>query len=233
MSSSQHDPFAPVLISTADGSHTLKLAGFSEHYHSVKGALQESQHVFIKDGIEAFSPVPNPLIVLEVGLGTGLNAFLTARYALQNKTRIIYEACEPRPLPKSITKKLNYPDLFQEQWNRDVFDRIHRSGPDKYENIGDFFFISTFVKGIMEMELMSGKYNLVYFDAFSPDTQPELWSADVFDAIYKAMKPGGIMVTYCAKGAVRRTMQDAGFKVTKLPGPAGKREISRACKPII
>ncbi len=226
------DPFEPLLIKTADGSHTLKLAGFDEQYHSVNGAMQESQHVFIKSGLEAFVPVPNPLFVLEVGMGTGLNAFLTARYAVLNKTRIIYEAFEPRPLPKTLTTELNYPLFFEETWNHDLFERIHRAGPVKYENIQDYFFVRCFAKGILEGHLPPGKYHLVYFDAFGFDTQPELWSEDVFKLLFDAMKSGGILVTYCSKSAVRRAMQNAGFVVSKLPGPAGKREISKACKPI-
>jgi len=223
-------PFPFKMIETADGSHTLKLDGFDEQYHSLNGALQESQHVFIKTGLKSVHLTREPLFVLEVGMGTGLNALLTGREAILSQKRILYDACEAYPLDKAIVEKLNYPSMFSESWVVDLFQRIHRAGSVKYENIDDWFFIRCFHQKIEEMDLTPGKYNLVYFDAFGPDTQPELWHETVFQKISQSMKPDGVLVTYSAKGAVRRAMQSAGLKVEKQPGPPGKREISRAVK---
>ncbi|MFW5687589.1 MAG: tRNA (5-methylaminomethyl-2-thiouridine)(34)-methyltransferase MnmD [Bacteroidota bacterium] len=227
----KHNPFLSELIQTADGSHTLKLLDFDEQYHSVNGALQESKHVFLSSGLHAFDKIPDPLFVLEVGLGTGLNALLTARDALMKQTRILYEAIEPFPLRNEIIEKLNYPSIFTEPWIGELFGRIHSAGSENYENFLDWFFFRCHCMPIQEKILDDKKYHLVYFDAFGPDTQPEMWTYEIFLKIFAAMKPGGILVTYCAKGAVRRAMQEAGFKVEKLPGPAGKREITRARKP--
>jgi tRNA U34 5-methylaminomethyl-2-thiouridine-forming methyltransferase MnmC len=223
-------PFPFKLIETEDGSHTLKLDGLNEQYHSSKGALQESQHIFIQTGLYSTQLANEPLFVLEVGMGTGLNALLTGREALMGKKRILYDACEAFPLENQIIEKLNYPSLFQEPWTGDLFDRIHKAGSVKYENIDDWFFIRCFHQKIQDMELSPGKYNLVYFDAFGPDTQPELWSETIFQKISHSMKPGGVLVTYSVKGTVRRAMESAGLKAEKLPGPPGKREITRAIK---
>lgn len=223
-------PFPFKLIETADGSHTLKLDGRDEQYHSLNGALQESQHVFIQTGLKSAQLSNEPLFVLEVGMGTGLNALLTGREAILTERRILYDACEAYPLDKAVIGKLNYPSMFSEEGMMELFHRIHKAGSEKYENIDDWFFIRCFHQKIEEMELTPSKYNLVYFDAFGPDTQPELWSETVFQKVSQSMKPGGVLVTYSVKGSVRRAMESAGLKVEKVPGPPGKREISRAVK---
>ncbi len=227
------NPFVSKLIETADGSHTLKLEGIDEQYHSVNGALQESQHVFLQNGLKSIELPGEPLFILEVGMGTGLNALLTGREAILNQRRILYDACEAYPIEKAILEKLNYPLMFSEPWIGELFLRIHSAKAIKYENINDWFFIRCFHQKIEDLGLQSEKYNLIYFDAFGPDTQPEMWSEAIFQKIAKSMKPGGVLVTYCVKGSVRRAMQAAGLIVKKLPGPPGKREISRAMKPIV
>jgi tRNA U34 5-methylaminomethyl-2-thiouridine-forming methyltransferase MnmC len=225
------NPFESELIETSDGSHTLKLKGFDEQYHSVNGALQESRHVFLQSGFFAFGPVPDPMYILEVGMGTGLNALITAREAITRQTRVLYEAIEPFPLQKSLTDRLNYDRFFTEPWIKETFDQIHLAGPVKYVNVQDYFFIRCFAQKLRDTVITDNKYHLVYFDAFGPDTQPEMWTEEVFQQVYKSMKPGGILVTYCVKGDVRRAMKAAGFDVQKIPGPPGKREMSRATKP--
>lgn len=225
-------PFEADLIETSDGSHTLKLKGFKEQYHSVNGALQESKHVFLKSGYRAMNPMPDPLYILEVGLGTGLNALITAREAIHNKNRVLYDALEPYPLQKEITQQLNYTDQFPEPWLKDIFGQIHDSHSTLYQNLKDYFFIRCFNQPLQEIQLDKERYHLVYFDAFGPDTQPDMWTTKVFIQLFESMKPGGILVTYCVKGEVRRAMKAAGFAVHKIPGPAGKREISRATKPL-
>ncbi len=227
------NPFPSELIETTDGSHTLKLKGVDEQYHSLNGALQESKHVFLESGLNAFEVLPNPLVILEVGLGTGLNAFLTGREALMRKTRILYEAIEPYPLEESVLQLLNYPQLFKELWGKELFDTIHTAGAEKYENFKDWFFFRCFPVKLQDKVFEAEKYHLVFFDAFGPDTQPEMWTHDVFDRIFSSMKPGGVLVTYCVKGDVRRALKASGFEVSKIPGPKGKREMSRAVKPLL
>lgn len=226
------NPFRSELIETSDGSHTLKLHGFDEQYHSVNGALQESQHVFINSGLNAFEVLPNPLFILEIGLGTGLNALLAGREAVIRKTRILYESLEPYPVEPSVLQHLNYPRLFEEPWVEDLFGCIHADGAENYINFQDWFFIRTFETSLQEKVFEENKYHLVFFDAFGPDTQPELWTREMFEKIFHSMKPGGVLVTYCVKGDVRRAMKAAGFEVKKIPGPKGKREMSRAVKPV-
>ena len=225
------NPFQSELIETSDGSHTLKLLGHDEQYHSVNGALQESQHVFINSGLNAFEVLPNPLFILEIGMGTGLNALLAGREALLRKTRILYEALEPYPLDATVLEKLNYPKMFGESWLADLFKKIHAAAGENYENFKDWFFIRNFQIQVQDKEFDDSKYHVVFFDAFGPDTQPEMWTPEVFAKIHQSMKPGGVLVTYCVKGDVRRAMKAAGFEVSKIPGPKGKREMSRAVKP--
>lgn len=225
------NPFESVVIETSDGSHTLKLKGYDEQYHSVNGALQESEHVFIKSGLKAFDVLPNPLYVLEIGMGTGLNALLTGREAWERKSRVLYEALEPYPVDVSVWSQLNYPKLFKDSGFIELFDKIHTAGSEKYENFRDWFFIRCFQSRLQDHELATAKYHLVFFDAFGPDTQPEMWTREVFLKIFRSMKPGGVLVTYCVKGEVRRAMEASGFEVSKIPGPKGKREMSRAVKP--
>ncbi|MFW5663542.1 MAG: tRNA (5-methylaminomethyl-2-thiouridine)(34)-methyltransferase MnmD [bacterium] len=225
------NPFQTELIATSDGSHTLKLKGHDEQYHSVNGALQESEHVFIKSGLDAFEALPNPLFVLEIGLGTGLNALLTGREACLRNSRILYEALEPYPVDSSVWQQLNYPDLLGDPWLIELFEKIHTASSERYENFRDWFFFRCFQARLQDQELEPAKYHLVFFDAFGPDTQPEMWTREMFETIFQSMKPGGVLVTYCVKGEVRRVMKASGFEVSKIPGPKGKREMSRAVKP--
>jgi tRNA U34 5-methylaminomethyl-2-thiouridine-forming methyltransferase MnmC len=225
------NPFESELLETSDGSHTLKLKGFDEQYHSVNGALQESRHVFLQSGFFAFDPVPDPMQILEVGMGTGLNALITAREAITSNIRVLYDTVEPYPLQKSVTDKLNFSRFFDEPWIEAAFEGIHQAGSKEFVIVQDYFNIRCFTKKLGEISLEDNRYHLVYFDAFGPDTQPEMWTEEVFSQIYRSMKPGGILVTYCVKGDVRRAMKAAGFDVKKIPGPPGKREMSRATKP--
>ncbi len=225
------EAFQTELIQTADGSHTLKLKGHDEQYHSVHGAIQESAHVFIGQGLQYIGDINSSLHVLEVGMGTGLNALLTAVYALNEQKNIHYDALEPFPLNRSLLHKFNYPSIITHPDATAIFQQIHGAGSKEYENIKDCFFIRIFQDAIEHRELQPQIYHLVYFDAFGPDTQPELWTRDVFDKIFYSMKPGAVLVTYCAKGAVRRAMKEAGFTLEKLQGPPGKREMTRAVKP--
>lgn len=224
------NPFESELIQTSDGSHTLKLKGFDEQYHSVNGALQESMHVFLNSGFHYIQPKPIPLHVLEVGMGTGLNALITAREAIINPVMVYYDAVEAYPLPADVIERLNYTQLFTEPGLDEAFSTIHRAGEEDYCTIANTFFIRCFHQKIQQVTLRSNHYHLVYFDAFGPDTQPELWSEEVFRKIHNSMAAPSVLVTYCVKGSVRRAMKAAGFTVEKIPGPPGKREMSRAFK---
>jgi tRNA U34 5-methylaminomethyl-2-thiouridine-forming methyltransferase MnmC len=224
------NPHKLELINTSDGSHTLRLVGADEQYHSVNGALQESQLVFIDAGLMKIIHDCKPLHVLEVGLGTGLNALLTARASFENESVIFYDAVEPFPLEREWTEKLNYTGFFHGSWVSQAFQMIHNTTGIQYNNLKDLFHFRCFTQQVQELKLQTDHYHLVYFDAFGPDTQPEMWTQEVFEKISSSMKHGGILVTYCAKGAVRRAMRSSGLKVERLPGPPGKREMTRAQK---
>ncbi len=224
------NPWKLELINTSDGSHTIRLAGADEQYHSINGALQESLHVFINAGLDEVIDDFQPLHILEVGLGTGLNALLTAQNSIKKNKVVYYDAIEPFPLDNELIKGLNYTTLFNDTLISQAFDLIHHAGNEQYSNLQHLFYIRCFQQRIQELHLQSEKYHLVYFDAFGPDTQPEMWTEEIFTRISSSMKPGAIVATYCAKGAVRRAMKSAGLKVEKLPGPPGKREITRAVK---
>ena len=209
---------------TADGSHTLFLPEMDEHYHSVNGAVQESQHVYIN---AAFNRCFKETIhVLEIGFGTGLNAFLTALEAEKRKVKVIYTALEKYPLTSEITNHLNYSDI-----NGDLFQKIHFSEWEKPIPITAFFSLNKIQIDFKDFDYY-GNYDVVYYDAFAPDKQPEVWSQEIFNKIYSSMNSGGIMTTYCAKGIIRRMMKQAGFEVERIPGPPGKREMLRSTKPI-
>jgi tRNA U34 5-methylaminomethyl-2-thiouridine-forming methyltransferase MnmC len=224
------NPFETELIETSDGSHTLKLKGIDEQYHSTKGALQESRHVFLNAGFMAMDSSITPVRILEVGFGTGLNALITARNAIINKKQVFYEAMEPYPVAPEVILRLNYYNFFEERWMEDIFKDIHTTYTESFKNIHDHFFMRVKREKIQSAILPANHFNLVYFDAFGPDTQPEMWTQDVFELISNSMMTGAVLVTYCSKGSVRRAMQAAGLEVHKIPGPPGKREISRAYK---
>jgi tRNA U34 5-methylaminomethyl-2-thiouridine-forming methyltransferase MnmC len=205
--------------------------GYDEQYHSVNGAIGESMHVFIRSGFDFICPESGVINILEVGLGTGLNALLTAKSAMGRDTMVYYHAFEAYPLDNLITGQLNYCQQIHGDNLPAVFEGIHSSSGDTYKKLLSNFFIKTSVAKIQDAILEKEHYHLVYFDAFGPDTQPEMWTSDVFEKIYESMITGAVLVTYCAKGIVRRAMTEVGLKVEKIPGPPGKREISRAIKP--
>lgn len=210
-----------------DGSSTLYRADIDEHYHSIHGAIQESRHVFITAGLKALGPTGD-FSVLEVGFGTGLNALLT----LCDKppgTTVYYKAIEKYPVPNALAGQINYPEFLGGaevlQWYRAMHSaewgidcRLH---PE---------FVLHKHHGALEDFTTGQFFDLVYFDAFAPDKQPELWSTSVFANLYSLLKPGGVLTTYSAKGEVRRSLLAVGFEVDRLPGPPGKRQMLRARK---
>ena len=214
-----------ILESTADGSHTLFVPALNEHYHSVFGAHQESTHVFIEAGLEYASEHFQEINLLEVGFGTGLNAFLTL--LKMGNHQISYTAIEAYPVDMEIVDRLNYPEI---SGSREVFNRLHSVDWERFVDIVPGFRLRKIQSAIQVCDLPDNFFQLVYFDAFAPNVQPELWTAEVFLKIYQAMTAGGILVTYSSKGIVKQNLRAAGFRVDRLPGAAGKRHMLRATK---
>lgn len=214
---------------TSDGSRTLYVPALDEHYHSVKGAVTESAHVFIRMGLEHHPSAS--LKVLEVGFGTGLNAFLTCLSAERLQKHVRYTAVELHPLPFAVAEALGYPEKVAPGRAGD-FHLLHACPWEEDVCISPFFTLYKRKDDFTSCVFPPLSFDIVYFDAFAPEKQPEMWTHEVFGHLFSAMCPGGVLSTYCAKGAVRRMLQQAGFSVERLPGPpGGKREILRAVKP--
>lgn len=215
-------------LRTDDGSLTLRSEQLDTHYHSLHGAVQESAHVFIKYGL---AQVEKPLIdVLEVGLGTGLNLALTWIRCLEGKCAVNYTAVEPNPLGRALLETLGHCEELAWPGLHSPFIQAMTGPADVwYEGVGNLRF-RWMHHGVEELS-MEGQVDVIYFDAFGPRTQPELWTVDVFRLMYAALRPGGLLVTYCAKGEVRRAMKQAGLVVERLAGPPGKRQMMRATRP--
>ena len=214
---------------TKDGSHTIHVSSMNVTYHSLHGALQESMHVFIEAGLHFQLRDRNNLAILEMGFGTGLNALLSLIAAVENKKQVHYTAVELFPIPSSIASQLNYPSLLGNEELKTPFMALHNCDWGREVNISPYFTLQKLNVSLPDMP--PGKFDLVYFDAFAPAAQPELWTRQVFRMMYENMNQKAVLVTYCAKGEVRRAMQSSGFIVDKLPGPSGKREMMRARKP--
>ncbi len=212
------------IVTSKDGSHTLFVPELKEHYHSTNGAIQESIHVFIDAGLNQIKK--DVIHILEFGFGTGLNAFITA---IKSSTKeIYYHSLEKYPVSIEVIEKLNYKDSFDGAY-KDLFKVLHSCDWETELRINDQLYLHKQQCDFKEVQLTQ-KYDLIYFDAFAPEIQPKLWTKQIFEKAYKSLLPGGILTTYCAKGVVRRTMQEVGFKVERLPGPPGKREMIRAIK---
>ncbi|MDR0692248.1 MAG: tRNA (5-methylaminomethyl-2-thiouridine)(34)-methyltransferase MnmD [Prevotellaceae bacterium] len=211
-------------IITDDGSHTLFVPELNETYHSTRGAMQESLHVFLQAGFRcAISYLAKqPIRVLEVGFGTGLNALLTWQEAEYSGVSVYYEAVEKYPLDEKEAAALNYPEQGK-------LVRLHGCQWETPIALSPCFTLCKRNVDLLEYVPM-GYFEVIYFDAFAPDVQPELWSKDVFHKLYEALNPGGILVTYSAKGMVKTVLRDIGFEVQRLAGAAGKRHMIRAVK---
>lgn len=214
---------------TEDGSHTLFVPGMNEHYHSTHGAVQESMHVYIDAGLRQCAK--NEIKVLEIGFGTGLNAFLTMLEAEKTSKKIDYTSLELYLVTSPVTDKLNYAELIAPH-KKEVFHSLHTCAWEQWEQITLYFSL---LKLHLDFSKPSGfhperKFDVIFFDAFAPEKQPEMWSQEIFDTLYSLCEEEAIITTYCAKGNVRRMMQSAGFSVERLPGPPGKREMLRGRK---
>jgi tRNA U34 5-methylaminomethyl-2-thiouridine-forming methyltransferase MnmC len=214
-------------VITQDGSITFKAEEQGEHYHSVNGAITESEYVFIENGLKAHSG--KNVSVFEVGFGTGLNAFLTMVHASELKTSVHYSAIELFPLEKSQYDLLNYHEFYPKEFNS-YLRLINDAAWGESLKITDSFFLQKINSGLHNHSFEKNSYDIVYFDAFSPQAQPEMWTMEVFRKIFDSMKDSGILVTYSASGNVRRSMEYAGFSIEKLNGPPGKRHMLRGRK---
>lgn len=216
----------PKIQVTSDGSNTLFSEQIDETYHSVNGAIQESEHIFIRYALNECDK--EEISILEIGFGTGLNAFLTLLEAEKNNKKITYTSLEKYPVSLEVAQTLNYSDLLDNSRHKD-FLKMHQCDWDIPCQITDTFILQKKSTDFTQWK-SADKYDIIYFDAFSPEKQPEMWSATMFRKLYDYANEKAILTTYCAKGVVRRAMQSVGFKVERLSGPPGKREVLRARK---
>jgi len=216
------------IIQTADGSHSLYNADLNETYHSRHGARQESEFVFIKQGFEHLvEKNTRPMSVLEVGFGTGLNAWLTWQKADLLSQEVYYRTLETLPLPAAVWQKLNYANGPDEAL---MFAAIHEAPWGEPASLSKNFVIHKMRQPLQSASVPPASIDLVYFDAFAPDKQPDMWTREIFAKVFEWLKPGGVVVTYCAKGQVKRDLRAVGFVVETLPGPPGKREMVRGSR---
>ncbi|MDO7138510.1 tRNA (5-methylaminomethyl-2-thiouridine)(34)-methyltransferase MnmD [Algibacter lectus] len=222
------------VVITADGSSTIHLPDWDEQYHSKHGAIQEAYHVFIKHGLQHFyaeniKSEGEEIAILEIGFGTGLNAFITFLEADKLKLKIDYVGVEAYPVSTEEIRLLNYAKELKAENNESVFKALHDVDWNEKYALTPSFSIEKQKKFFAEIEDEQA-FNIIYFDAFGARVQPELWTESVFKTMYKALKTSGVLVTYAAKGSVRRAMQTVGFTVERLEGPPGKREMLRGTK---
>jgi len=217
------------LIRTKDNSYTLFVPELDEHYHSIHGALAEAEHIFINAGLKPIAD-RSPISILEIGFGSGLNACLTALYADALRLNIFYQGLEKYPVATNEWQSLDYPSIIEDENCQPVLEAIHAAKWEEKSTINPHFELVKTKVDFRNFLGQANSFDLIYFDAFAPSAQAELWSLAIFQEMFKVLKPGGRLVTYCVKGSVRRTMVEAGFKVEKIPGPPGKREIARALK---
>lgn len=217
------------LFITEDGSHSLQVPSLDESYHSSHGAIQESDHVFIKNGLThwVLENQKKEVSIFEVGFGTGLNALLTTLKADELDLNINYQSIELYPLTNEITSQLNYPE--QLSCSSQLFESLHSCLWEQTICVSKYFNLQKTEAPFKEFKL-NVKYDLIYFDAFAPNKQPEMWEYFIFEKCYNMLHPKGVFVTYSAKGQLKRDLKKAGFEVEALPGPPGKFEMVRATK---
>ena len=215
------------IIQTLDGSTTIQIKEWDECYHSKHGAIQEAKHVFIKNGLSLFEN--QKISILEIGFGTGLNAFITLLEAKKMHQTIDYVGVEAYPISVDEVLMMNYVSELNATEESVLFDIMHESNWDEQIVFNNDFTL-TKRKQLFEEIDDENKFDLIYFDAFGYRVQPELWSTAIFEKMYKSLKKNGVLVTYAARGVVKRSMIEVGFTVEKLAGPPGKREMFRARK---
>jgi len=214
------------IVKTSDGSHTIYVPEMNEHYHSIHGAVQESEHIFIKAGYESCNA--EPLNIFEAGFGTGLNALLTAVKAVKDNRKVFYTSIEKYPVAPDLIKLLNHYEFTGPDGKR-IFELIQSSPWEQMNCICNKFNLKK-INGDLADYIPAYPVDLVYFDAFGPDKQPAMWTWEIFERLSAAMRSGGILVTYSSKGEVKRNLRSVGFDVKLIPGPPGKREMIIAKK---
>lgn len=218
------------IITTADGSKTIFIPEWNEHYHSSHGALQEAQHVFIRHGLQTCTA--DYLTILEMGFGTGLNALLTYFASEKRNQYIHYIGIEAFPPTQEELDAMEYSSYASDPASVEIYAHMHACDWEKPAALSEHFVLEKQQCDLLSARVNPESVDLVYYDAFGPRVQPELWTAEIFARIYSWMAPGGTLVTYCAKGQVKRDLKAVGFLVENLPGPPGKREMTRAIKPV-
>lgn len=216
------------LRETADGSMTIYLPEMDEHYHSYHGAIQEAKHVFIENGIQRF-PKKDSISVFELGLGTGLNALLTAIWANENNQKVNYFGLEAFPVEVEMNLQMNYQNLISNDLATNYFTKIIEAEWEKSIMISDKFQIQKVEETIQNLSI-TNQFDVVFFDAFGPRAQEEMWEFNLIEKTVQLLNSGGLFVTYCAKGQLKRDLKALGLKVEALPGPPGKREMTIAWK---
>jgi tRNA U34 5-methylaminomethyl-2-thiouridine-forming methyltransferase MnmC len=221
----------PLIIQTKDGSQSLFLPELNEHYHSMYGAKTESEHIYISMGLDYVASSKEHIKILEIGFGTGLNVLCTYMASLRLNKQIEYETLELYPLKQDIWSVLQYPLLWPENPEMlDLFEYLHEKAPDQTIYMGKYLHVIKRYISLHEFVPLQ-TYDVIYFDAFAPEKQPDLWTPEVFSKLFDAMNKGGVLVTYCCKGEVKRMLKTAGFTIEKVNGPVGgKREMLRAHK---
>ncbi len=215
------------IITTADGSKTIHLEAWNEQYHSKHGAVQEAYHVFVDRGLSAIQK--SQISILEIGFGTGLNALITFLEATSKGLQINYTGVERYPVIAAELDQLNYISELKAEEYKDLFRAMHSCSWEVETEITTYFRLCKQQKDFKEIDDVQ-EYDLIYFDAFGARVQPELWTEEIFQIMFNSLKKNGILVTYAAKGSVRRAMLAVGFQVERLPGPPGKREMLRATR---
>jgi tRNA U34 5-methylaminomethyl-2-thiouridine-forming methyltransferase MnmC len=219
------------LLITADGSHTVHIPERQVTFHSMHGAIQESRHVFVEAGFHYAIRQKKSLKIFEMGFGTGLNALLTLMEAGKNEIQVSYHTIDAYPLDTMITSVLNYPQILGNVGLEKIFHQMHHATFGEEIHITEYFSFKKYMDKL-ETHHTTEQYDIIYFDAFSPSEQPDLWREVIFQKLISMLYPGGFLVTYCSKSIVRKAMMSAGFLVTKITGPWGKREMVRAFKVI-
>ncbi len=217
------------IILTTDGSHSIAVPEIGVTYHSTHGAIHESMHVFIEAGLRPIAAGKDQISIFEMGFGTGLNALLTIAEAEKKQQHVYYQTIETDPLEANIYELLNYCEQLDRPDLQVPFQALHSAAWNTTIEITPYF---TFKKNLVSLAafLPDRLFDLIYFDAFAPENQPELWTAVVFKTIAAWMNHSAVLTTYCSKSIVRKAMAEAGLKVDKIPGPPHKREMVRAGK---
>lgn len=215
------------ILITADGSTTIRIPDWDENYHSSHGAIQEAKHVFMANGLDLFKN-QTEISILEIGFGTGLNAFITF-LETQNKEKVNYVGVEAYPIAQEEVMQMNYPSELKAISFTSIFEKLHCCDWEQEETIATHFKFTKRQQLFQDIE-DKNQYNLIYFDAFGFPLQPELWSELIFKKMFDALLPNGVLVTYACRTTIKNAMITAGFAIEKLPGAPGKREMLRATK---